>query len=155
TLIPCPDPATDAAAPVQPSPPTVAGPDQDQPIEQTFASSVPEEPPRVQVPGYEILRELGRGGRGGGCPGWQRGLTRLVALNVVLHGGHAGAEEVGRFRAEAQAIARLQHLNIVQVFAVGTCEGLPFFAMEYCSGGSLAQRFATGPLSPQEAAALV
>jgi hypothetical protein len=109
----------------------------------------------VQVPGYEILRELGRGGMGVVYLARQEGLDRLVALKMVLHGGHAGAEEVSRFRTEAQAIARLRHPNIVQVFAVGTCEGLPFFAMEYCSGGSLAQHFATGSLTPSEAAALV
>src|SRR5262249_22091797 len=56
---------------------------------------------------------------------------------------------------EAQAIARLSHPNIVQVFEVGEHDGLPFFALEFCPGGSLAARLQGTPLPPTEAIALV
>jgi serine/threonine-protein kinase len=85
----------------------------------------------------------------------QLGLDRTVALKVVLHASHAGTEARKRFRNEAQAIARLQHGNIVAIYEIGDADGLPYFSMEYCSGGSLAHRLARGPLEPREAASWV
>jgi serine/threonine-protein kinase len=82
-------------------------------------------------------------------------LKRLVALKVVLAGGHAGDAERSRFHTEAEAVARLQHPNVVQVFDVGEHEGLPYLAMELVEGGSLAARAGDAPLRPAEAAALV
>src|SRR6185436_17114782 len=67
------------------------------------------------------------------------GLNRYVALKMVLNGAHAGPKELARFRAEAAAIARLQHPNIVQIYEVGEAAGRPYFALEYVAGGSLAQ----------------
>jgi serine/threonine-protein kinase len=73
---------------------------------------------------------------------------------MILAGGHAGEEERERFRGEAQAVARLQHPNIVQVYEVGEHEGLPYFSLEFCAGGSLAHKLQAGPLPPAEAARL-
>src|SRR5438552_351152 len=81
-------------------------------------------------------------------------LNRLVALKM-LRRGHADAEELARFQAEAESVARLQHPNIVHVHEVGECGGLPFFSMEFCAGGSLETRLAGTPLPVAEAAALV
>ena len=67
-------------------------------------------------------------------------LNRFVALKVILAGGHAGKAQVDRFRAEAEAVARLQHPNIVQIHDVGEQDGRPFFALELVEGGSLARR---------------
>jgi serine/threonine-protein kinase len=78
-----------------------------------------------------------------------------VALKMVLAGGFQSPERRGRFLAEAGAVARLHHPNVVQVFECGTHEGRPYFSMELCEGGSLAQRLRGGPLLPREAAALL
>jgi eukaryotic-like serine/threonine-protein kinase len=62
---------------------------------------------------YELLEELGRGGMGVVCKARQVELDRIVALKMIRADDHAGAEEVARFRREAEAVARLQHPNIV------------------------------------------
>jgi serine/threonine-protein kinase len=85
----------------------------------------------------------------------QLGLNRIVALKMILHGAHASGEERTRFRIEAEAIAQLQHPNIVQVYEIGEQDGMPFFSLEFCAAGSLADRLGDGPLSPREAAEVV
>jgi WD40 repeat protein len=84
----------------------------------------------------------------------QTALGRTVALKMILAGAHAGTEERRRFQAEAEAAARLQHPNIVQVYEVGEAGGLPYFSLEFCPGGSLADRLRGEPLPPMEAARL-
>jgi hypothetical protein len=81
--------------------------------------------------------------------------NRPVALKVILAGGHAGESELARFRTEGEALARLTHPNIVQVFEVGEHQGRPFFSLELCPGGSLDRKLAGTPLPPREAARLV
>src|SRR5947209_5547791 len=85
----------------------------------------------------------------------QTKLGRLVALKMILAGGHASAEELARFRTEAEAVARLQHPNIVQIHEVGEADGHPFCALEFVEGGNLAQRLAGAPLPHRQAAQLV
>jgi len=84
----------------------------------------------------------------------QTKLNRLVALKMILAGNHAGAADLTRFQTEAEAIARLQHPNIVQVYEVGEHEGKPFFSLEFCPGGSLEKKLRGTPLPPAEAARL-
>jgi tetratricopeptide (TPR) repeat protein/tRNA A-37 threonylcarbamoyl transferase component Bud32 len=105
-----------------------------------------------EVPGYEILTVLGRGGMGVVYKARQRTLNRLVALKMVLGGICASPADRTRFRAEAEAVARLHHANIVQVYEVGEYQGLPFFSLEYCPGGSLTQKLGGKPLPFPEAA---
>jgi WD40 repeat protein len=116
------------------------------------AASSPHGP--ASVPGFELLRELGRGGMGVVYLARQDGLGRLVALKMILAGEHAGKHERRRFRSEAEAAARLQHPNVVPVFEVGEHAGHPYMALEYCPGGGLDRKLAGTPLPPREAAVL-
>jgi serine/threonine protein kinase len=109
----------------------------------------------MDVPGYDILEELGRGGMGVVYKARQIALDRLVALKMMLAGAHATPEETARFRIEAQAAARLDHANIVRIYHCDEHEGLPFFSMELISGGSLAPRIAGLPWHAPAAAHLV
>jgi tRNA A-37 threonylcarbamoyl transferase component Bud32 len=111
--------------------------------------------PALTLPGYEILCELGRGGMGVVYRARQTKLHRLVALKMILSGAHADTTDLARFRTEGEAIARLQHPNIVQVYEVGEHEGKPFFSLEFCAGGSLDRKLGGTPLPPKEAARLV
>jgi tetratricopeptide (TPR) repeat protein len=110
---------------------------------------------RPQVPGYEILEELGRGGMGVVYKARHLALQRLVALKVLLAGEHAGPAQLARFRGEAEALARLRHPHIVQVYEVGEQGGLPFFALELVDGASLAGRLGGAPQPAREAARLI
>ncbi len=106
------------------------------------------------VPGYEVLRELGRGGMGVVYQARQLSLKRVVALKMIRSRTYAGAEELARFKTEAEAVARLAHPNIVQVHEVGECDGHPFFSLEFVEGGSLDKKLAGTPFAAAEAARL-
>jgi serine/threonine protein kinase len=110
---------------------------------------------RPFVPGYELLEALGRGGMGVVWKARQVSLNRLVALKMIRTGGLSGPEAVSRFCREAEAAARLQHPNIIQIFDIFENKGQPFFSMELCAGGSLQTKLAGAPLPPREAAQLV
>jgi WD40 repeat protein len=123
--------------------------------ERPRAGAVPLAGGPLGMAAYEILGELGRGGMGVVYKARQIGLNRLCALKMILSGGHAGPDDLARFRTEAEAIARLQHPGIVQIYEIGEHDGRPFFSMEYCSKGSLEKKTAGQPLPPRQAAELV
>jgi tetratricopeptide (TPR) repeat protein/tRNA A-37 threonylcarbamoyl transferase component Bud32 len=104
---------------------------------------------------YEILKRLGAGGMGVVYKARQTDLDRLVAIKMILDAQFAGEQSLGRFRQEAEAVARLQHPNIVQIFDVGEHEGRPFVALEYVGGSSLALRLEGRPQPPRAAARLM
>ncbi|HMF12612.1 MAG TPA: serine/threonine-protein kinase, partial [Gemmataceae bacterium] len=109
----------------------------------------------ISVPGYEIKAVLGRDDMNVVYKARHLALKRTVALKMVLAGGHAGPSELARFRIEAEAAARLQHPNIVQIHEVGEADGHPYCALEFVEGGNLAQKIAGKPLPAREAAKLV
>ncbi|MFM8271499.1 MAG: protein kinase domain-containing protein, partial [Gemmata sp.] len=108
---------------------------------------------RVEVTGYEIIGELGRGGMGVVYKARHIKLNRIVALKMILAGGHANARDIARFVAEAEAVAAVRHQNVIQVYESGEAQGHPFMAMEFLEGGSLASRLrAGGKMGPRAAA---
>jgi serine/threonine-protein kinase len=108
-----------------------------------------------QLPGYEIIAELGRGGMGVVYQARQCSLKRLVALKMILAGVHTDPTARIRFRTEAEAVARLQHSNIVQIYEVGEYDGRPFLSLEHIDGGRLLQQVAGTAQPERESARLV
>jgi WD40 repeat protein/tRNA A-37 threonylcarbamoyl transferase component Bud32 len=109
----------------------------------------------VAVAGYELLEEIGRGAMGVVYKARQVRLNRAVALKMILSAEYAGPQELARFKAEAEAVARLQHPNIVQIFEVGEADGRPYFTLEYVDGVSLDKALDGTPQPPPQAARLV
>jgi serine/threonine protein kinase len=105
--------------------------------------------------GYEMLREVGRGGMGIVYEARDLRLNRVVALKMVLARSHARPEDLVRFLAEAEAVAQLQHPHIVQVFETGQHCGQPYFTMEFVAGGSLSACLNGAPLPPSQVAPLL
>jgi len=112
-------------------------------------------PQRERFGDYELLERLARGGMGVVHRARHTRLNRVVALKMLLSGDQAAEAELARFRTEAEAIARLQHPHIVQVFEIGEHDGTAFLALEFCAGGSLRDALAGTPLPPRQAAAVV
>jgi tetratricopeptide (TPR) repeat protein len=123
----------------------------DQLVEQTLAAPAPL--PEGTFADYELLEEVGRGGMGVVFKARHKSLDRIVALKVLRSDGMG--EERNRFDREAQAVARLHHPNIVQVYEVGESAGAAFVSLEFVDGQSLARRLHGTPLPARQAASLV
>jgi serine/threonine-protein kinase len=136
--------------------------DHARPCGETAPHRATDETPRLASPlprpfgDYDLLDEVGRGGMGVVYRGRQRSLNRIVAVKMVREAHLASPNDAARFRAEAEAAARLKHPNIVTVHEFGTIDGQAYFAMEYVPGLSLAQRLAGETLpAPRDAARLI
>ena len=117
----------------------------------------PTEPTTIprEVGPYLILREVGRGGMGVVYQARHGGLGRVVALKMILTGEFASEVQRQRFHREAELAARVQHPQIVQVYEVALYQGRPYLALEWCDGGSLADRVGGEGWPPRSAAELV
>jgi serine/threonine protein kinase len=111
-------------------------------------------PPPVIVPGYQLLEEIGRGGMGVVYKVRQTSLNRIVALKMLLP-GNATPDLLARFRTEAEALARLQHPNIVTIYDIGELDGRPYFTMELVAGPNLARLIDGRPQDVATSARLV
>jgi serine/threonine-protein kinase len=109
---------------------------------------------RLAQAGYVVSGELGRGGMGVVYQAWQTRLGRLVAVKVA-QADQLEPDDVARFRVEAEAVARLQHPNIVQTFEVGDLDGQPYLVLEYVDGGSLARQLRGAPQPPRQSAEMM
>ncbi len=112
----------------------------------------PGRPP--EIPGFEIERELGRGGMAVVYQAWQPRLARRVAIKVVSGDVGIDADDRRRWLREARAIGRVRHRNVVRLHEAGEHDGCLYLVLDLIAGGSLAAR-ARGPLPPRIAAALV
>jgi serine/threonine protein kinase len=94
--------------------------------------------PSVEVPGYNILKELGRGGQAVVFLALQLNTGRKVAVKVTYEGPLADERSQARFNREVRALAALQHPNIVAILDTGrTADGNRYIAMDYIAGCSL------------------
>jgi serine/threonine protein kinase/WD40 repeat protein len=112
-------------------------------------------PANTRIGNFQLLEEIGRGGMGVVYKARQVNLGRTVALKMILSGELADRHEVDRFRAEAEAAARLNHANIVPLYEVGEEDSRHFFAMALIDGPDLQEVLRDGPLTPPEAARLI
>ena len=117
-----------------------------------------EEPPEVKpgsalsIEGYEMVRELHRGGQGVVYEALQRSTKRKVAVKILLAGPYASKSARRRFEREIELVAQLKHPNIISIFDSGsTKEGLPYFAMDYIRGRPLHDFVREKKLSLEEA----
>ena len=109
----------------------------------------------LEVPGYDIEAEIGRGGMGVVYRARQSQLHRRVALKMILNSQFATQEQVVRFLTEAQTCAAIRHPGIVQIFEVGQHANVPYFSMELLEDGTLAEYAKKHNITARDAAALI
>lgn len=107
------------------------------------------------IPGYEVQAEIGRGGMGIVYRACQRASGKLLAIKMILHGRGASLRDLARFRIEAEALACLDHPNIINIRDVGVYVGYPFIAIDYAERGSLKLAISGRPQEPRWAAELI
>ncbi|WP_202921479.1 serine/threonine-protein kinase [Anatilimnocola aggregata] len=116
-------------------------------------SGTPAAPP--EVPGYELLDELGRGGMAVVYKAKQLKPQRVVALKILHHPHNGDTAWISRFRSEAEAVAQLEHPHIVRMYEVGEVGRLSYLALEFVDGGNLAMRLQGQPQPARSSAELV
>jgi predicted Ser/Thr protein kinase len=130
------------------APKTPSNPESSEPLEVLPAPQFTT--PAPEIPGYEIVGELGRGGMGMVYKAYQTKLERLVALKILPQETSADSTFAERFTREARSLARLNHANIVAVYDFGQSGTLSYFVMEYVDGVNLRQLMRSGPIAPRE-----
>ncbi len=106
-------------------------------------ATLPGMPPPDTFPGYEIVREIHRGGQGAVYLAIQKTTRRKVAIKVMHGGPHVGSSGRARFEREVQILGQLNHPNIVRILDSGTTvDGGFFYVMDYVSGRTLEEHVA-------------
>jgi serine/threonine protein kinase len=119
------------------SPPQAAGP---QNVTETWQAeeALEARPSGPQIEGYELIRELSRGGQGIVYQAIQKSTKRKVAIKVLLEGTYASKSAQRRFEREIELIAQFKHPHIISIFDSGrTAEGRAYYVMDYVRGTSL------------------
>jgi serine/threonine protein kinase len=132
------------------------------PGDDTDAETLDQTPPGIQADAplpaadYELGQVLGAGGMGTVYRAVQMSLEKTVAVKVLKPRAGPDPDSIDRFVAEAKAVARMRHPNIVGIQGLGRFpDGSYFLVMDFVEGGDLARRLTAGPLSVSEAAAIV
>jgi len=164
-----PEESDDPPQPPVPEQPTLLGnlaPDEMfargmQSVKMTSGTAGTWQPPTIGecaqlFPGYEVLRLLGRGGMGAVYQAREIELDRLVAIKLLPLEVSVDKDFADRFRREARAMARLNHPNIITVYAFGTTrEGHLYFVMEFVEGANLADVIHQVGLTGEQALSIV
>src|SRR5438067_9654224 len=111
------------------------------PTPEAAAPALPDLTGRV-LGDFAVLRRLGQGGMGQVYLAEQQSLKRKVALKILKAELASNAVSLQRFEAEAKAVARATHANIVQVYAFGEGSGVHYMALEYVEGLNLREYLA-------------
>ncbi|RME34127.1 MAG: serine/threonine protein kinase, partial [Gammaproteobacteria bacterium] len=96
----------------------------------------------MEIPGYRIIRPIGKGGMATAYLAIQESLERQVVLKVLSPGPADTAESVERFLNEGRIVASLRHPNIITIYDIGIADEVIYISMEYVEGGDLKQRMA-------------
>jgi eukaryotic-like serine/threonine-protein kinase len=104
---------------------------------------------------YDLIEEIARGGMGVVYRAIQHGSQRQVAVKMILAEQAATAGMMERFHAEAEAVASLDHPNILPIYETGENDGRPFYSMKFASGGTLREYIADFSGRPRDAARLI
>ncbi|HEX6698674.1 MAG TPA: protein kinase [Solirubrobacteraceae bacterium] len=113
-------------------------------------------PSTAKFAGYRVEGIVGRGGMGVVYKATQLGLDRPVALKVVAAGLLGDPRIRERFLRESRAAAAIEHPNVIPIYDYGECDGRAYIAMRLVDGDDLREQVTvTGPLAPEQAAAIV
>ena len=104
-----------------------------------------------RFPAYEIEGLIAQGGMGAVYKARQISLDRAVAIKVLPRGAGDDSQFRAAFEAEARAMARLNHPNLVGVYDFGETDGMLFIIMEYVHGNSLHRSCVGKAIDPAQA----
>jgi len=105
-----------------------------------------------QIPGYQLIEQLGKGSMGTVFKARQLSMDRLVAIKTLLPRFASNPEFLERFLREAHVAAKLSHNNIVQAIDVGSAGNIHYFVMEYVEGTTLKQEIEKGKIYEEKEA---